>query len=224
MSTSDRFQIAYPGCKTQVAVSLAHVGKKGRCPSCKTVFPIVAPAASAPVVADLVPLGPADLQPLPFGLQPLPAGLQPLQPMQQSWPQNPQPAWQNAGIPNPYGQSAAASPFGQTAPSPFDQGGFGQGAKPTDDDLRLEPASNPYAAPQAQGHLQQAAFGQPPKPSAGNDELNGSLWGGIGMMVLAVVWFFVALIFFDTIFFYPPILFIIGLVAFIKGLVNLASG
>ena len=37
------------------------------------------------------------------------------------------------------------------------------------------------------------------------------------MMVGAVVWFVVGL-FLNIIFFYPPVLFIIGLIAFIKGL------
>src|SRR5688572_2240166 len=116
--SSERFHISCPGCSTQVAVSMAHVGKKGRCPSCKTVFPIIAPAGSAPVMADLVPIGPAGLQPISSaGLQPLTPGLQPisspglqpLQPIQQPWPQNPQPgAWQGSSLPNPYGQSAPA--------------------------------------------------------------------------------------------------------------------
>src|SRR5262245_17069972 len=124
MSANDRFNIPCPGCGTNVAVSLAHVGKKGRCPNCKTVFPITAPATQSPVVADLVPMNSAPgLQPLPspglqpLGLQPLAApGLQPiatpgLQPMPANpWPGQQQPAWQAASIPNPYGQSAPASP------------------------------------------------------------------------------------------------------------------
>jgi hypothetical protein len=41
--------------------------------------------------------------------------------------------------------------------------------------------------------------------------------GGVLMMVGAVVWFVVGLAN-DTLFFYPPVLFVIGLVAFVKGL------
>ena len=48
---------------------------------------------------------------------------------------------------------------------------------------------------------------------------NGSLGFGLLAMVGAVVWFVVGLMN-DTIFFYPPILFIIGLISFVKGLVN----
>ncbi len=47
--------------------------------------------------------------------------------------------------------------------------------------------------------------------------IHGGVIGGILMMVIAVIWFVVGLAN-DWIFFYPPILFIIGLVAFIKGL------
>ncbi|HZY80158.1 MAG TPA: hypothetical protein VFE50_11590 [Cyclobacteriaceae bacterium] len=43
--------------------------------------------------------------------------------------------------------------------------------------------------------------------------------GGIIMAVIAVVWFFAGLAA-DRIFFYPPILFVIGVYAIIKGLAN----
>ena len=48
---------------------------------------------------------------------------------------------------------------------------------------------------------------------------NAGAIAGILMMVGAVVWFVVGLSL-DIIFFYPPILFIIGLIAFIKGLAS----
>jgi hypothetical protein len=47
--------------------------------------------------------------------------------------------------------------------------------------------------------------------------INGGVGAGILAMLIAVVWFILGLMN-DWIFFYPPILFIIGLVAFIKGL------
>lgn len=43
--------------------------------------------------------------------------------------------------------------------------------------------------------------------------------GGLAMMLIAVVWF-VAGLYADYIFYYPPILFLIGLVGFIQGLVT----
>lgn len=47
--------------------------------------------------------------------------------------------------------------------------------------------------------------------------LDGGVFGGLAMMAIAVVWFVVGLMV-GYIFFYPPILFIIGLFGFIKGL------
>jgi hypothetical protein len=43
---------------------------------------------------------------------------------------------------------------------------------------------------------------------------------GVLMMVIAFVWFVCGLIFLNRIFFYPPILFVIGVIAFIKGLTS----
>jgi len=59
----------------------------------------------------------------------------------------------------------------------------------------------------------------PPKPKGEFGSINAGVGGGILMMVIAIVWFVLGLIF-GWIFYYPPILFIIGLVAFIKGLVT----
>jgi hypothetical protein len=47
--------------------------------------------------------------------------------------------------------------------------------------------------------------------------LNAGVAGGLLMMVIAVVWFVLGLMA-DRIFFYPPILLVIGLVAVVKGL------
>jgi len=48
---------------------------------------------------------------------------------------------------------------------------------------------------------------------------NAGMVGGVLMMVIAVVWFFVGLAA-GWIFIYPPILFVVGIVAFVKGLVS----
>lgn len=55
------------------------------------------------------------------------------------------------------------------------------------------------------------------KKRSGGGMASGSVLTGVLMMVGALVWFFGALAL-GTIFFYPPILFIVGLVTFIKGL------
>lgn len=48
--------------------------------------------------------------------------------------------------------------------------------------------------------------------------LNGGIIGGIVMMVLAVVWFVAGLVMADRIFFYPPILLVLGIIGLVKGI------
>ena len=55
------------------------------------------------------------------------------------------------------------------------------------------------------------------QPSLEHRVLNGGMAGGALAMLIAVVWFAAGLMN-DWVFFYPPILFILGLIAFIKGL------
>ncbi len=63
-------------------------------------------------------------------------------------------------------------------------------------------------------------WGNPPKPAV---HAGGIAWSkvgiGVAMMVGAVVWFIVGL-FADRIFFYPPILYILGIVGVVKGLLG----
>jgi len=47
--------------------------------------------------------------------------------------------------------------------------------------------------------------------------------GGILMIVGAVVWFVVGIVWLNRIFFYPPILAILGIVAIIKGIIDKVS-
>ncbi len=48
--------------------------------------------------------------------------------------------------------------------------------------------------------------------------MNSGIIGGSLAILGAIAWFFGALIYMDTIFFYPPILFVVGLVALIRGI------
>ncbi len=60
---------------------------------------------------------------------------------------------------------------------------------------------------------------EPPPATGGFGGINAGIGGGLAMMAIAIVWFCGGLMF-DYIFFYPAILFILGLIAFIKGLSN----
>jgi hypothetical protein len=86
------------------------------------------------------------------------------------------------------------------------------------DDYQLQPAApqtytptinNAYASPQ----YSSASYSKPAK----GQFWDSSVMGGIALMVIAVVWFFGGLAV-NIIFFYPPILFIIGLVVLVKGI------
>lgn len=58
------------------------------------------------------------------------------------------------------------------------------------------------------------------RPASSYSGVNaGSILAGIGMMVGSVVWFVVGLMN-NYIFFYPPVLFILGIIALVKGLMN----
>lgn len=48
--------------------------------------------------------------------------------------------------------------------------------------------------------------------------MNSGALPGIAMMVGAVIWFFAAYFYADRIFFYPPILFVVGLISLVKSL------
>ena len=113
MSTSDRFTLPCPTCRTEIGVSRAHIGKKGRCPKCQAVFPIVAPAEP----------GLLDLQPLPGAFaQGAPSWSAPAQPSYgQPTYSPPSPAPDPfGGLPNPYGANfvppQAGSPRIQESP------------------------------------------------------------------------------------------------------------
>jgi hypothetical protein len=50
--------------------------------------------------------------------------------------------------------------------------------------------------------------------------MNAGVIGGVLMMVIAVVWFVLGFFYLRRIFLYPPILFVIGIGAFLKGLLG----
>ena len=59
-----------------------------------------------------------------------------------------------------------------------------------------------------------------PPPARSGGPTNAGALAGMAMMAGAVVWFFGAGLLFDVWFFYPPILFVIGLITFFKGLAS----
>jgi hypothetical protein len=188
---SERFESPCPQCGTQVAVSTEHVGKKGRCPACRAVFPITAPVELLPELSLASPL-----RPLPPGLEPLPPGFQ---------------------------ASAVLAPAAPGASSLFD--GLGKPPpKPASDALAPSPEPCPVAAAQASDQVRQVfqrlAEKEHWQQERVREHLNGVMWMGVGMMAMAAVWFCAGLYFGIVFFRDPPILFVVGLGAFIKGLLR----
>lgn len=143
--------------------------------------------------------------------------------------------WNAAPAQSPFGQPFAQQPVAMNNLQPLYQGqqpppAAAQSTNPFGDqdggDLRLAPvdpspamhsltpAYNAYSAPAL------------PKPDAYSGAfesekrgMDAGVWGGVGLMLLAVGWFVGGLMF-GIIFFYPPVLFIIGIVAVVRGLFN----
>jgi hypothetical protein len=88
-------------------------------------------------------------------------------------------------------------------------------AEPAGMSHSLGPAYNAYSAPLATSKPD-AYSGSFSSEKRGVD---AGVWGGVGLMLLAVAWFFGGLLF-GIIFFYPPVLFIIGIIAVVRGLFN----
>ncbi len=86
--------------------------------------------------------------------------------------------------------------------------------KPLDPAPPMPATPNPYVSPAAQATKGKYRHGFGWEHRA----LDAGMMGGLGMMALAAVWFLVGFFCLNRIFIYPPILFIIGLIGFFKGL------
>ncbi len=91
------------------------------------------------------------------------------------------------------------------------------------DDDGYDPFSPPPAMPPRSGGGKTQKFRAETTPvGSSGGRTDGGVIIGILMMVGAVIWFVGGLAF-DIIFFYPPILFVLGLVATIKGALKIGS-
>lgn len=94
-------------------------------------------------------------------------------------------------------------------------------ARGRNDDDEDEPALPPRVKRRSKPAKSAVKSEKPARQDAGNkgwfERTFGSVLGGILMMVVAIVWF-VAGLFGDRIFFYPPVLFIVGFVTLCRGL------
>jgi len=218
---SQKIRIACPQCGKQLMVPSAALGKSGRCPACQHTFPLQVssptPVSAAPPVVRKPPVANspaapvANANPEPFGdLSTFDQGNQAMGQAPLGTPQSPlggpqQPQTQ-LGAPQQCGQQQYGQPMGTVTPSAgFQQPNPGQWAAP----------ANPYGTP-ATGPAKHRGKKEEGTPM-------GMIGGGVLMMLGAIVWFVVGLMG-GVIFFYPPILLIIGLVSLIGGIAKLGKG
>src|SRR5262249_26751381 len=91
-----------------------------------------------------------------------------------------------------------------------DEAAVGRARRPSEDDEDRRPLPRrSRARRQRDGASREGWFGN----------INAGLVGGLAMILIAVVWFVVGLVV-GYIFFYPPILLVVGIIAMIKGLVG----
>ncbi len=200
-------QVACPKCGKHLKAPAAAAGKKARCPSCQSLM--------------MMPSLPqAHLPQSPF-------------PQSQYPPPVPGPGYPSAPLPDLPVLGAAVGATQQPGAGSALSGGLsdlldedqpsGWGAG----DGYAVAAPEPSAASTGAIDTRYQALA-PVKPRKKRKSTStadmGTALGGLGMMILAVVWFVLALVYLDRFFIYPPIMFVMGLVAFLKGLFSTLTG
>lgn len=188
----EKIKVACGGCQTKLAVPETAAGKTIRCPKCQS--PVQIPAVSqSPIVSQ-----------------------NPAASRARTAPQSSPAKRQAADVDRPKSRSS------RQTENRFDQN--------EDSDLEFIPSGRQADAldwqdvPASGDDDYGSDFPyQPPGSMNGTAQRSRSsvnskaVYSGIGMIVLSIVWFFGALLFLDRIFFYPPILLIIGIVTMVKG-------
>ena len=227
---SDKIVIPCSECGSNMSVPSTAAGKKVRCPKCKTVVDI--PGGSS-YASDDASSGTTSAEPQPRRARRIsePSASSPSAP-----PAKPTPVAKPASLvkPAPIAKPAEAKPRRtkeRAAPADDDW---------LDDDLsslgsggdEWDSYGNPYAEPQGlppRGKRKNTGSSTPALRGTGNEApaaysrpsggTDGSVLTGILMMVGAVVWFFGALAL-GWIFWYPPVMFVLGFITLVKGIMS----
>lgn len=224
---SEKIAAECPSCGKVFAVAASFAGKKIRCPQCQGVIQISggSPAAPGPRSSG-APSSTRAAEPAPQRSEPRVA-----RPVKQDEPAVARPSKPASA------RAAAARPEPKptrSAPSKRKKSDNYDAEQPWDDldsydDQEVDAYSNnayggsgglPPRSKKAGTTKKTGAVTEPASSSGGRTD--GGVIVGILMMVGAVVWFFGGLAF-DVLFYYPPILFILGLVTTIKGALNIGK-
>lgn len=223
---SDRVAAECPSCGKVFAVAASFAGKKIRCPQCQGVIQIAASTASPPVprpsssAASGSPGSSSASRPEPRVARPVrsddPPAAKPTRP-----------TLTRPAAAKPESQPTRSAPAKKKRSKNYDEeqpwGDLNSYDDPANDpysDNSYESTSALPARSRKGGATQKYKAETAPAKSGGSTD--GSVVVGILMMVGAVVWFFGGLAF-GYIFYYPPILFVLGLISTIKGALNLGK-
>jgi hypothetical protein len=181
-------------CGKALRVADEHAGRRVKCPACNAVGTVPAPEPEFEVVED------EQLAPTPA-----PAKGRPVAKPAASRDDDDDDDGRGYGV-------AKADDDEDDKPRAKKKPDFRKGSGRTDDDDD-EDEDRPKKKKRKKRPPEKQESGR----SFEGNVINGGVGIGVLVMIIAVVWFVVGLAN-DIIFFYPPVLFIIGLVAFFKGL------
>lgn len=207
---SDKIVIPCSECGSNLSVPNAAAGKKVRCPKCKTVVSIPGGSshASKDAASNIFLAEPQPRRARRISEPPAPVPLEKLAPLK------------------PRRKREKAAPAEEDW---LDDDASSYGSGGDEWDSYGNPAQTPQGLPprakrkntgsstptlRGTGNEAPAAYARP-----SGSGTNGSVVTGILMMVGAAVWFFGGL-FFGIIFFYPPVLFVLGFIALVKGIMS----
>ena len=197
---SDRVTIQCGECTGKLSVPSTAAGKKVKCPKCQSVISI--PAASVQEVPE---------KSAPRRATSAPSTRSAAAERPQSSPATrPKKARRAEQQDNNWVEENSEDSFGGDNWDSYDSYNDAPAAMPPKKKARS--ASSRESAPRGD------AYEAPPsQPRSGSGVNWGAMGTGILMMVGAAVWFVVGLMG-DRIFFYPPVLFVLGIISFFKGL------
>ncbi len=215
---SDQVRVKCPGCKTTIKASSKHWGKKVKCPQCTTPFEIPLPEAS---VVTAEPANPRRAASRPSETTPV---------RQRSSSTTAKTAQRSARR-KPNREAAVADPnVFEIISTPDDD--FGSATDFEDygndeiyddyesyDDYEAPPPRRSPPARRASKPKSKPKKKKRSSRSRESGETPPTVIGGIVAMVIAVIWF-VAGLAGGVIFFYPPIMFVLGLLSFLSALFN----
>jgi hypothetical protein len=221
---SDRIPTECPSCGKAFALAATFAGKKIRCPQCQGIIQVggvAAPAKSGGGTPAAAPSRPASSSGTPKS-EPRVA--------RRVSAEDDSTARPSQSTTSRSGSSQTSSRSSRPASKKKRSENYDQ-EQPWDDLDSMEAqddyGDDPYASPGAlppkskkKGTVQKFQTTTTPVKSGGGTD--GSVVVGILMMVGAAVWFFGGLAF-GYIFYYPPVLFVLGLISTIKGALNIGK-